>query len=120
MTTKKVQLDEIENACRYSENVYSLLKKLHAVEVLDFTCNNDYQGDMDLSVLLEDGRVFSYAYSYGSCSGCDDWEARSLTDKQIEDEIARDATYFSDVSSFNAFNGKRLTLKESIKNNIEL
>ena len=92
---------------RYSENLDSLLKKLGAKKVLDLKFESGYQGDVDISVLLKDGRVFSYYYSYGSCSGCDDWEARSLSDEQIEAEMKREATYFRSIDTYNKYKNRK-------------
>lgn len=42
-----------------------------------------YQGYVDIDVLLSSGKVFSYYYAYGSCSECDEWENRNLSDDEI-------------------------------------
>lgn len=63
-------------AGRWSENLRCLLFLLDAKEVLREKWINDYQGFVDVDVLLSNGMVFSYEYSYGSCSVCDAWESR--------------------------------------------
>lgn len=88
---------------RYSDVLESLLKKLKAKQVLREHSIDDWQGEVDVDVLLEDGRVFSYYYSYGSCSGCDGWEAEGLDDGQIEAEMAKDATYFDNIEQYNQY-----------------
>ena len=60
--------------------------------------------EVDVDVLLSDGRVFSYYYVYGSCSGCDEWEARNLSCDEIESVIMQEmqeATIFNDLESYN-------------------
>lgn len=63
---------EIAKMCehaRYSDNLENVVNSLNGQEVLRLQYLSDYQGDVDIDVLLEDGRVFSYQYYYGSCSG---------------------------------------------------
>ena len=85
---------------RYSDNLESLLNKLEAVKILSVAYESDYQGFVDIDALLKDGRVFSYKYWYGSCSGCDDWEYRNLSDDAIEEEMLREATIFDNVEQY--------------------
>jgi hypothetical protein len=68
---------EVSHMGRYADNLQNVLDKLGAVKLLRADYENDYQGHVDVDVLLGDGKVFSYNYSYGSCSGCDEWEDRS-------------------------------------------
>lgn len=98
---------------RYSSILESLLQSLHAVEVLRKDYESDYSGYVDVDVLLKDGRIFSYRYSYGSCSGCDEWEQRELTDTQIRHEMHRDATFFETRASYDLW---REYVKEQNKN----
>lgn len=63
-------------------------------------------------MLLEDGRVFSYKYSYGSCSGCDQWESDGLEDFEIEDEMTSKATFFSNIQEYNKW--RETTKKDSM------
>lgn len=78
--------DTIAARCRYgdaAETVYG------AMEVLAERSTNDYQGHA--SVLLWDGANVHYIeWDYGSCGGCDAWEAAGLTSEQVAAAI-RDA-----------------------------
>lgn len=88
---------DIKKACddaRYSENLQQVISKLRGEEILRLSYESDYQGDVDIDVLLSDGRVFSYNYNYGSCSGCDEWESRGLSDNEIEATMLSEATIF--------------------------
>lgn len=91
---------EVDNA-RYSEVLQMLLTELGGVRLLRKDYESDYQGHVDVDVLLNDGRVFTYYYSYGSCSGCDEWEDRGLSDDQIKDTMKTEATFYPDEASYN-------------------
>lgn len=47
--------------------------------------DDDYQGYASF-VAHKDGRFVVYDWSYGSCSGCDDWEARRLSEAEMRSE----------------------------------
>lgn len=96
-------------SCRYGEILQSLLEDLDASIILREVSHCDYQGDVDVDILLSDGRVFSYYYSYGSCSGCDTWEAEGLTDEQVKEEMKTKATYFSNFNEYQQWNKMRNT-----------
>jgi len=64
---------------------------------------SDYQGYANILVLMPDGRVGYYHWSYGSCSGCDSWEAEGLTDSQIAAEIRATTAWFSNVEEVDNF-----------------
>lgn len=82
---------------RYSD----CLDELGGIEVIRLDYEDDYQGHIDVDVLLNDGRVFSYCYSYGSCSGCDEWESRGMSYDQIIDTMRDECTIFSNRYSYN-------------------
>jgi len=56
----------------------------------------DYQGHARFLAVKDDIYVF-YEWSYGSCSGCDAWEAANYSDEQIEAEMRDGAITFSSV-----------------------
>ena len=75
---------EINYGCRWEEGVEYALELLGGgKEILRVSYEADYQGYLDIDVLLNDGRVFSYKYWYGSCSGCDAWEDATDDDVRI-------------------------------------
>jgi len=86
---------------RYSEILENVLDRLGAEKILKEEYEDDYQGYIDVDVLLKDGRVFSYEYSYGSCSGCDSWEAMDYSIEQIEAEMLTEATFFDNIDQYN-------------------
>ena len=98
-------------SCRYGDILFKLLKSLNSKEILSLNYENDYQGYVDIDVLLEDGRVFSYHYSYGSCSGWDEWESLSLNGEEIEEVMMKEATFFDNIDQYN----KWLKMKQEQK-----
>ena len=42
----------------------------------------------------------SYQYYYGSCSGCDTWEATGLDDEQIKAAMLQGATFFDNIEQY--------------------
>ncbi len=94
--------NEVNNA-RYSDNLQTVLNKLGSKELLHKDYESDYQGYVDISVLLEDGRVYSYKYYYGSCSGCDEWESDNYSDEQIVQIMIDEATFFDNIEQFNKY-----------------
>lgn len=86
---------------RYTKNLESVIKKLGGgVEFLRKEYESGYQGEVDVDILLSDGRVFSYFYRYGSCYGCDEWEARELFDEEIEAVMLQECTIFDTRESY--------------------
>jgi len=79
---------KLKAECRYSENVQEVLTKLGAKETLFINECDDWQGFLDVDVLLNDGRVFSYRYDYGSCSGCDEWEGEGYNNDEANRTFA--------------------------------
>ena len=69
-------------------------------ELIWESSTDDYQGSCNVLLRLTDGRFAHYEWSYGSCSGCDEWEGR-------EDEvpgIMRDtAVYFDDMATLGRY-----------------
>lgn len=88
---------------RYADVLESLLRDLDAEKVLYLTFEDDYQGSLDADVLLKDGRVFSYGYSYGSCSGCDEWEDEGQSDDGIKEIMKSSATFFNTQDEYTSW-----------------
>lgn len=83
--------------CRYSEYLINVLGKLGVASILELNYEDDYQGFVSVHALLKNGRIFVYSYNYGSCSGCDEWEAREMEGEKfdIEDEMLNDAVFYN-------------------------
>jgi hypothetical protein len=88
---------------RYTDILEHLVNELCGEEILRLEYESSWSGDVDIDVLLKNGQVFSYYYSYGSCSGCDEWESLDLDDEEIEEEMLKGATFFDDIAQYNAW-----------------
>jgi len=97
---EKLTQDKYRYSARYTDCLDRIIHKLNGVKILRLEYDNGYQGFVDVDVLLTDKRVFSYKYTYGSCSGCDEWESRDLSSSEIENEMLKEATLFSDEYSY--------------------
>lgn len=95
-----LKIKEMCKGSRYSDILEKLINRIGGVEVLKLDYESDYQGHVDIDVLLNDGRVFSYKYYYGSCGVCDDWEDRVLSDDEIEKEMEQEATFFNNKEMY--------------------
>jgi len=98
-----IDIQEEVDRARYSEILQTVLTTIGAKVLLHKDYESDYQGYVDISVLLDDGRVYSYQYSYGSCSGCDEWEAESYSDEKIEQIMMDEATIFDNIEQYNEY-----------------
>lgn len=89
------------NFCgRYSDILRELLGDLGGIAVLRESFEDEYQGFVDVDILLEYDIIFSYNYSYGSCSTCDEWEKRDLSDSEIKDIMKSEATFFDGMTQY--------------------
>ena len=88
--------DSIAAKCRYGEEA---LRAFGENSDLIWECSeDDYQGSANILVKTRDfnREVFiHYEWTYGSCSGCDEWESRDLTDFEIIQEMIRDCNQFN-------------------------
>jgi hypothetical protein len=94
--------ETIASRCRYGDVAGRLFD---GATILHEDSEDDYQGHADVIAVLRDGRFCHYRWDYGSCSGCDEWEDRGLTDDEIEDEMRRDAVYCDDADTFAKYIG---------------
>lgn len=71
--------------CRYSE---CLPEYLENCEVIEDNSDPGYQGGLEVIFHDKLKNIYYYVcYYYGSCSVCDDWEARDLSGQEITKEI---------------------------------
>jgi len=81
--------------CRYGDIATSIW---HSWTLLWEDSEADYQGHARFLVARKSDftatRYCYYSWTYGSCSGCDDWEARELDFWQIANEMEEDALWF--------------------------
>jgi hypothetical protein len=68
----------------------------------------DYQGSARF-LAAKNGRFAYYEWNYGSCSGCDSWEAAGTSDADICEEMKRDALWFTNRAEVDAWLLQRST-----------
>jgi hypothetical protein len=91
---------------KYSETIASnctygdvAAKILGDAEIIWEDSEDDYSGFANLLARMPDGRFVHLEWDYGSCSGCDDYEARNLSDDDIEAEMRSSAGWLPDLAS---------------------
>jgi hypothetical protein len=82
--------ETIASKCRYGD----IAKKIwEDWNILWEDSEDDYQGHA--TILAEGGGKYSfYEWWYGSCSGCDTWEAANMSDEDVEKEMRDTAIWF--------------------------
>jgi len=78
--------------CRYSECAEKIFGDANIIWEDSY---GGYQGEVNCIGIKPDGTVIMYSYAYGSCSSCDDWECRSLSQEEIVKEKERDMITFT-------------------------
>jgi hypothetical protein len=108
----KIDLCELTDGCRYADDLQCVVDSLGgAAKVLRLKYSSDYSGDVDVDLLLNDGRVFSYYYAYGSCSGCDTWEAEFSCDSvKVQKAMRDECTIFNNITDYEKW--RAMTLKQ--------
>ena len=84
--------ETIASKCRYGDVAQRIFGE---DEIIWEDSEEGYTGSASLLVKRQDGSFAHYEWSYGSCSGCDDWEMRELTDDQIEAEMRAQTAWLS-------------------------
>lgn len=96
-----LNIKELTENARYSYILDEVINLIGGKEVLRIEYESDWSGYVDIDVLLDDNRVFSYKYNYGSCSGCDEWEANELDKNDIKEIMLQESTIFDNIDSYN-------------------
>ncbi len=92
--------DTIASTCRYGEIAGRIFG---AGEVIWEDSECGYQGHANVLVKMPDGSYIHYEWTYGSCSGCDYWEAAGLTDDAVEAEMRREMTTLKDLATLRRY-----------------
>lgn len=85
--------ESVAAQCRYGDNA---ARVFDGAEVIWECSTNDYQGSANVLLRLRDGRFAHYEWTYGSCSGCDEWEGSGYSDDEIDRIMRETAVYFDD------------------------
>ncbi len=64
--------------------------------------NVDYQGSANI-LGFNGAALFHYEWDYGSCSGCDSWEASGADSLNISLEMRGGAVYFDNIDEFEKY-----------------
>lgn len=79
-------MDTTASKCRYGNVASELFRDSTVI----WECSEaDYQGYANVLARLEDGTYLLYGWTYGSCGGCDSWEAADMSREDIESEMRR-------------------------------
>lgn len=87
--------DTIARTCRYGDVAETVFGDF---DVLWENSESDYQGHASIFAKSLDGGYVAYEWTYGSCSGCDGWEADGTSDDAIAKEMRDSAVWLADVS----------------------
>lgn len=84
--------ETVASQCRYGDVIGEVFSD---AEVIWENSYADYQGSANILVKMFDGRFAHYSWTYGSCSGCDEWEAANYNDEQIRQEVLRTTAWLA-------------------------
>lgn len=81
-----MKIKEVANfeSARYTENIPKWFIEL---DFVDGIIEANYSGEVNL-IGANANKYYSLRYYYGSCSGCDTWEDKNLSDSEIEKELS--------------------------------
>lgn len=86
--------ETIASSCRYGDDAGAIFGD---AEIIWENSEADYQGSANLLARFSDGSFAHYSWTYGSCSGCDEWESRDLTPEQVVEEMKNGMAVIPDV-----------------------
>lgn len=92
--------DTVASRCRYGEVAERLFGEGDVIWEHSYA---DYQGYANVLVKLPNGMFAHYEWWYGSCSGCDDWENRNLSDDEVLKEMREETAWFNDVPTLRRY-----------------
>lgn len=84
---KGIEWDKtVSSRCRYGDIAGRIVKDSL---VLWEDSEENYQGHVNLVARSSAGDFMHLHYEYGSCSVCDEWEDRGLSDDEIEEDMRK-------------------------------
>lgn len=86
--------------CRYGDVAGRIFGD---AEVIWEHSENDYQGFANVLVRMPDGRFGHYEWTYGSCSGCDEWEDLPGGDDEVERIMREAVAWFDDEATLRRY-----------------
>lgn len=88
--------ETVASQCRYGDVAERIFSE---AEIIWEHSESDYQGWANVLAKMPDGTFIHYEWTYGSCSGCDEWEDRGLTDDEVEQEMRRTMVLFQNAET---------------------
>ena len=88
--------ETVASRCRYGDVAERVFGE---AEIIWEHSEDDWQGSANLLAKMPDGRFAHYEWTYGSCSGCDTWEASGMTDDAIEAEMRQTTAWFDNAET---------------------
>jgi hypothetical protein len=82
--------ETIASQCRYGDIAANIWGDW---DILWESSEDDYQGYASI-LAKKDNKYCFYEWHYGSCSGCDTWEAEGFGDEDVEKEMRETAMWF--------------------------
>jgi hypothetical protein len=89
--------ESVAAQCRYGEEALDAFGP--ESELIWESSESDYQGSANILIRTPDGRFAHFEWTYGSCSGCDEWEARDLTPEEVTMVMRETAAWFDDEAT---------------------
>jgi hypothetical protein len=87
--------------CRYGDVAECVFGD---AEIIWEHSEDSFQGSANILAYFPDtGKFAHYEWTYGSCCVCDEWEARRLSDDEIEQEMRDSAVWFDDVETLKRY-----------------
>jgi hypothetical protein len=86
--------------CRYGDVARRIFEDS---EIIFENSLADYQGFANVLAAMPDGSFIHYEWTYGSCSGCDEWEDRGLSDDEIEKEMRRGVAILENIQTLKKY-----------------
>lgn len=90
----------VASRCRYGDVAGRIFGE---AEIIWEHSEDDYQGSANVLARLPNGHFAHYEWTYGSCSGCDEWESRGLTDDEIERDMRFHMVTFPDETTLRRY-----------------
>lgn len=89
--------ETVASRCRYGDVAERIFGES---EIIWEDSEDDYQGRANILAYMPDKTFIHYMWTYGSCSGCDKWEAAFDSNKdKVEQEMRKGLGVLPDVKS---------------------
>lgn len=94
--------ETIASKCRYGDVAERIFSD---AEIIWECSEDDYQGSANVIASMPDGTFIHYEWTYGSCSGCDEYESLGLSDDEIEADMRKTMAVLKDRETLRKYLG---------------